>query len=141
MNCERSSERFASILFSEGAAVYETPTPDWNEGHATLREYANDYYRGPRDWLSGPSLLLPLLLWWFFGLFNYWTLGSMAWAGWILHRLFMAAGAHRVLAEGYQMGHEAGFLAARGVSMKQYKDYLAQDAEAERNVFRPKDER
>jgi len=106
--------------------MYEPPSPDWNEGHAEIREFAADYFKPPNDYQFWGSVIATITCWCYLGLYSYLTLAAVAWFAWTLHRHFRAYEVPRILADGYAMGFEAGYLAAQGISMKQYREYLAQ---------------
>lgn len=96
---------------------------------ATLAEHTGMYYRPTSQWTEVGYASGAAFLFWKFGFLSWGGLAGFSLLMWWIHRGLRIRAIKQALFEGYEMGFEAGGLAARGISMEDYLKHVRSETE------------
>jgi hypothetical protein len=106
---------------------YEFPKmrpEDWQQCRESIGEHVRLYHMGPSLLTELFCTVIAVFTWWKFGIHSFCGITGVLLLAWLFHRIFRAIALRNVLFEGYEIGFEAGQLAAKGIPMQQYLEHL-----------------
>ena len=97
---------------------------DWAQCRSILSKHVHLYYAGWNLRVELACIIIVVAVWWRFGFTSAPGITGIAAAIWIAHKGIQSYAIKKALTEGYEMGFEAGQLAAKGISLEQHNKHL-----------------